>query len=135
MAAVNAELWPLVRMTVPVAWRARPLAQWVTGRVLFRSVVLLFGWLPVDVHSLKLEHIDPATGFVEGSHSWMNRLWQHERRVLPTPCGCTVTDAVSVHSRIPGVATLLLPIYRGVFRHRHRRLRALYSAPRAAIPG
>lgn len=135
MAAVNAELWPLVRMTVPAAWRACPLSQWTTGGTIFRSVILLFGWLPVDVHSLKLEQINPATGFVERSQSWLNRVWQHERTATRTAGGCTVTDTVTVQSRIPVVATLLMPVYRGVFRHRHRRLRALYSAPRAAIPG
>jgi len=65
MAAVNAELMPLVRMTTPASWRDCPLPQWTTGQVLFRSVILLFGVLPVDVHALQLESIDPRRGFHE----------------------------------------------------------------------
>lgn len=133
MAAVNAELHPLVHMTAPAPWQDGALAHWSTGHVLFRSVILLFGFVPVDVHSLRLDYIDPARGFVERSHSWANRLWQHERVTLATPAGCIVTDTVVVQSRIPGLAALLLPVYRGVFRHRHRRLRALHSAARATV--
>lgn len=132
MSAVNAELWPLIRMTTPASWRNCPLEQWTSGTVLFRSVVLLFGFLPVDVHSLRLEHIDPVNGFVERSHSWMNALWRHERVATRTAVGCMVADTVTVQSRVGWVALLLLPIYRGVFRHRHRRLRAFHSATRTA---
>lgn len=128
MSAVNAELWPLIRMTTPASWCNCPLEQWTSGAVLFRSVVLLFGFLPVDVHSLRLEHIDPAKGFVEGSHSWMNALWQHERVTTRMAAGCMITDTVAVQSRIPGVGAMLMPLYRGVFRHRHRRMRSLYKA-------
>jgi hypothetical protein len=127
MNAVNAELWPLVTMTAPAMWKAAPLEQWTIGPVLFRSVILLFGFVPVDVHSLRIEQIFPARGFRERSHSWCNRLWQHERTTAPTAKGCTVTDTVTVHGRIPCAASLLLPVYRFVFRHRHRRLKALYG--------
>jgi hypothetical protein len=130
MAAVNAELSPLVRMTAPPEWQRCPLAQWTAGRVLFRSVILLFGFLPVDVHSLRFEHLMPEGGFVERSHSWANRLWQHERTTARTPGGCVVTDRLTVQGRLPLLAALLLPVYRLVFRHRHRRLTALYGAVR-----
>lgn len=127
MSAVNAELSPLVRMTVPSDWLRCPLAHWATGRVLFRSVILLFGVLPVDVHSLRLEQVYPERGFLERSHSWANRLWQHERTTTATSAGCIVTDTVSVQGRVPWFALLLLPVYRQVFRHRHRRLKVLYG--------
>ena len=127
MAAVNAELLPLVRMSVPPRWEACPLSQWPVGRVLFRSAILLFGFLPVDVHSLQLEQIFPGRGFVEKSHSWLNKRWQHERTTKPTGAGCIVRDTVSVQGRVPLLAALLLPVYELVFRHRHRRLRGVYG--------
>lgn len=128
MDAVNAELSPLVRMSVPGRWRRAPLDQWVPGKVLFRSVILLFGFVPVDLHSLRLEALYPdQRGFLECSHSWCNRLWQHERTTTPTAAGCIVRDTVTVEGRIPLVAKLLLPIYRLVFRHRHQRLKTLYG--------
>lgn len=132
MDAVNAELGPLVRMTAPARWRSCPLEQWATGSVLFRSVVLLFGVVPVDVHGLRLERIDPEGGFLESSTSWMNRVWRHERTTAATKAGCVVRDTVTVESRVPGVAQLLLPVYRLVFRHRHRRLVAAYGVVASA---
>jgi len=127
MLDVNAELWPLVRMTAPVAWRARPLLTWPAGRPLFRSVILLFGCLPVDVHAFHLAQTAAGRGFVERSHSWANALWQHERTTTPTAAGCIVADTVTVQGRVPLVTALLMPLYRLVFRHRHRRLRSLYG--------
>ncbi|MED5620279.1 hypothetical protein [Ideonella sp. BN130291] len=131
MAAVNAELRPLVRMTAPAAWRDCPLDQWHSGRVLFRSLVLLFGCLPVDVHSLRLESISAGHGFLERSTSWGNRQWQHERLTTPTAAGCIVTDTVTVVGRIRLITALLMPVYRLVFRHRHRQLRRLHGAANA----
>jgi len=130
MSAVNAELAPLVRMTAPQQWRDCPLEQWATGKVLFRSTLLLFGLIPTDLHFLKLERIDPEGGFLERSHSLVNRLWLHERTTEPTSGGCIVTDTVTVESRLPGMATLMLPIFRFIFRHRHRRLREQYGVAR-----
>lgn len=129
MSAVNSELAPLIHMTSPSKWKHSPLADWSTGRVLFRSIILLFGVLPVDVHHLRLDHIYPGRGFLERSSSWTNSLWQHERTTTETNFGCIVTDTVSIQGRIPFVESLLLPIYRVVFRHRHSRLKALYGTP------
>lgn len=128
MDAVNAELMPLVRMTAPAHWRQCPLPQWKTGTVLFRSVILLFGVLPVDVHALRLEEIDPQRGFVERSSSWTNRLWEHRRTTTPTAKGCIVTDDVGVVGRWRWLTFALMPVYRAVFRHRHRRLQQRFAA-------
>lgn len=132
MAAVNAELLPLVRMTVPARLRQVPAGQWVTGRPLFRSLILLFGLIPVDVHLLQLERLDPGEGFLERSSSWVNRVWLHARHTTPTRSGCIVTDTVTVESRIPGMAAWMLPVYQWVFRHRHRRLRRMYGDERGS---
>ena len=127
MDAVNAELMPLVRMTAPASWRQCPLPQWKTGEVLFRSVILLFGVLPVDVHSLSLDEVDPQRGFVERSSSWTNRLWEHRRTTTPSARGCVVTDEVGVVGRWRWLTRSLMPVYRAVVRHRHRRLRKRFG--------
>jgi hypothetical protein len=67
-------------------------------------------------------------GFLERSSSWSNRLWQHERITRPTAAGCVLTDTVTVEGRVPFVTRLLMPVYRAVFRHRHRRLKQLYGS-------
>lgn len=50
MEGVNAELWPLARMTALPKWRDRPILEWPTGQILFKSWVLLLGVLPIDRH-------------------------------------------------------------------------------------
>ena len=127
--AVNAELRPLARMGAPAAWRRCPLDQWTTGRVLFRSTIWLFGVLPVDSHSLRLEALYAGPrGFLEDSETLWNRRWRHERTTAATAAGgLLVEDRVTVESRLPGMAALMMPVYRFVFRHRHRRLRAMHG--------
>lgn len=131
-AAVNAELAPWVRMTAPTAWRARPLHEWPAGRRLFRSWILLFGFLPVDLHDFFLERITPDVGFEERSSSAMNRHWDHDRKVVAHADGCRVTDRVRYESRLPLVGALLLPVYRAIFASRHRYLRRHYRGSTAA---
>jgi ligand-binding SRPBCC domain-containing protein len=126
LSSVNTELAPLVRMTVPKEWKHRRIEAWPAGRSLFRSV-LLFGVLPVDVHRFRLEWVNPGHGFRECSSSWLNEVWLHERTTRPCQGGCVVVDALAVQSRFPFMHWLLLPIYQAVFRHRHRRLRAIFG--------
>ncbi len=123
IAAANQEMWPLVRMGCPADWRHRRLADWTTGSTAFVSTIFLLGLLPIDRHALRFERVDPAHGFLERSSSWANALWQHERSTMSTAMGCVVTDAVTVHSRIPGLSHVLLPVYKLLFRYRHRRMR------------
>ena len=50
------------------------------------------------------------------------RRWVHRRDLDPAPTGTRVTDRIEFEPRAPGVGALLLPLFRAVFRHRHRRL-------------
>jgi hypothetical protein len=60
MAGVNAELMPFVRMTFPRGAERIDKATAAAGKPLFRSVLLLFGVLPIDVHRLALVKLDPG---------------------------------------------------------------------------
>jgi ligand-binding SRPBCC domain-containing protein len=52
------------------------------------------------------------------------RTWEHERTLAPTgDGGCVLQDRVRFEPRLPLPGPMLLPLYRTVFRHRHRRLR------------
>lgn len=129
MPGVNAELMPLVRMTYPAAAARLDPSTVPLGRVAFRSVLLLFGLIPVDVHALTLVRVDPAAGFLERSSSLAQRVWEHERTIVAAPGGCAVTDRLRFEPRLPLLGPLLLPVMRGVFRHRHRRLRRRFGVP------
>ncbi len=130
MEGVNRELAPLVSMTAPPDWRQKPITQWPARQQLFKSWVLLFGFLPIDRHSFYFDAIDPASGFSEASSSTMNRIWRH-RRTLESIDDCTrVTDEVEFEGRIPFLFWLVMPVYKAVFRRRHDVLRQTYGLAR-----
>lgn len=134
LANVNWELSPLVRMTAPVEWRRSSIADWPVDRPLFVSWILLGGIVPIDRHSFRLVPSTAEFGFCERSSSWFNRTWQHERTIVPVPGGCKLSDRVAVEGRVPWLTAALVPVYRMVFRHRHRKLRKKYSQlPAAAV--
>ncbi len=126
MHGVNAELYPLVRMTAPEAWSTRSILDWPVGQRLFRSWILFLGLLPVDRHDFRLKAIRPGQGFSEHSTSLVNALWRHERTVVARASGCQVTDVVSYQSRLPLVGLAFEPVYRLVFWWRHRKLRTKF---------
>ncbi len=114
MAGVNAELRPLVRMTVP------PDASIERG---FTSTILLLGVLPIDRHHLHLDRVDPPHGFAERSRTIAHREWRHVRTLRDDGAGGTLlTDAVAFTPRLPfpRAADAL------VFSWRHRQLRRAF---------
>ena len=127
MQGVNRELAPLVRMTVPEAWRDKLITQWPAQQPLFSSWVLLFSVLPIDRHSFFFDAIDPASGFNENSSTWTNKHWQHQRTIRSAQSGCEVTDTVQYESRLPLLGALFKPVYRWVFARRHQLLRRTYG--------
>ena len=128
MRTVNRELKPLAAMTVPEDWIDQPITTMPTGEIVFKSRILMLGVLPIDLHSLYFQEIDPQRGFVEISSSITHREWHHQREVVPTANGCEVTDRLSYRCRVPLLGWLLLPVYALVFAWRHRQLRTFYHA-------
>jgi ligand-binding SRPBCC domain-containing protein len=133
MAGVNYELMPLVRMTAPRRFRELHIEDWVSANEntrtgIFTSLILLGGILPYDLHFFGMERVDPGRGFAEHSTTLFMRHWRHTRRVEPTgDSSCTVTDVIACTPRLPLIAPLVRPIFRLVFAHRHRRLRAKFG--------
>lgn len=122
MQHVNDELLPFVRMTYP-ADRASLAGQAVLmNTVLFRSVILLFGFIPVDLHALAFDKIVDNKAFYENSITLTHKYWKHTRSLADTEGGTLVKDEVHFSPRLPLIGYLLLPVYRAIFRHRHRRL-------------
>src|SRR3546814_8382116 len=86
MRGVNAELSPLVRMSVPQAYACLTLRDAPQGSLLFKSWLLLFGILPFDHHALRIEKLWDY-GFQEDSSSWLQRRWRHKRFTELMPNG------------------------------------------------
>jgi hypothetical protein len=133
MQGVNYELGPYLRMSVPAEFRGMHIDQWAAreappGAPLFRSLVLLLGILPIDLHSFGMDGVQPGRSFAERSHSLVQREWRHLRSVDALPGGgCRVSDTVIATPRLSLMAILMAPIYRRIFAHRHRRLRRKFG--------
>jgi hypothetical protein len=118
---INAELGPLLRMTVPRGVESLDLHGLQPGP-LGRSWVLLFGLIPIDYDEIGLERIEPGRGFLERSRMLSQRLWEHERTIESAADGTTIVDRVAWEPRLPLPGRLLHPLFAAVFRHRHRQL-------------
>ena len=125
---VNAELMPLLRMTIPRGRSDLSIADMEDGTTIGRSWVLLFGLIPFDYDDIHLERIEPGRAFHERSTMLSQRRWEHDRTVEPDGDGaCVVTDAVRFEPRLPIPPSWLRPLLHAFFRHRHRRLRRRFG--------
>jgi ligand-binding SRPBCC domain-containing protein len=131
MEGVNDELRPWLRMTAPAGAVLAPEAV-APGERVFRSWLLLLGFLPFDYDDLTFVRIGPGTEFFERSPLLSASAWEHHRVVEPAAGGCRVTDRVRFVPRVKAAAPLQRRIVGAVFRHRHRRLRRRFGA---AVPG
>jgi hypothetical protein len=121
MHGVNAELMPWVRMTISKEAKGLSFQDAPVGKPLFRSWIMVGGFLPIDLHHFFLEAAEHGH-FRERSSSWLQAVWCHERWVTATPTGCRVTDKLAFQPRLPLIGGMVTFIIRWVFEHRHRRL-------------
>ena len=129
MRGVNYLLSPLVKMTAPGEWVSTPISAWPTGEVLFTCVLLLFGFIPIDLHRFLLKATS-ANRFEECSTSLLLKQWGHTQEIKPTESHVEIIGRLCFQTRVPLLGSLLLPVYIFVFSHRHRRLRKRYSGER-----
>lgn len=128
MSGVNAELAPLVRMTAPRG------VDRIDGddpqvRSGFASWVLLLGFAPLDRHRFGFERVVDGHRFDERSTSWLQRSWCHTRTVTdgPSTSSAYVRDELAIEPRLALLAPVVRAVVRGVFRHRHARLRRRFG--------
>ena len=125
-AGVNDELRPIVRMTAPKHMRSIEPDDVTLGERLFRSWILLFGVIPIDYDDITVVRIEENRGFLERSPMLSQRSWEHERTLEPRDGGTLLTDRVEFVPKLPGGGAVT-PVFRAVFRHRHRRLRKRFG--------
>jgi ligand-binding SRPBCC domain-containing protein len=127
---INRELAPWLAMTVPPEAEGFSLADAVAalGEPLFESRVLLFGRVPVETMRITLVELEPGRRFVEQSPMRTLAHWRHEREIEATGSGTRVTDRVAFAAPIGVFTPALRPVVAAFFRHRHRRLAALFGS-------
>lgn len=126
MSGVNYELMPLVRMTAPLEWADKPLYDWPVESPVFTSTLMLFGFFPIDRHEFRFL-VTGSKGFRECSSSLSNREWRHDRSIGSDGSSCIVRDTVMFEPKLKILGAIMLPIYKYIFWHRHKRLKAKYS--------
>ena len=127
MQGVNYELAPFVKMTIPKEYRDFTIADAPIGEKLFKSVILFFQFIPVDIHHFKLEKVVPNERFEENSSSLMHYFWKHTRILTTIDKGTLVKDTIQFYPRLPLIGFFLKPIYQLVFKNRHQRLKKKYN--------
>jgi ligand-binding SRPBCC domain-containing protein len=121
---INDELRPFLRMTLPKGLGRFADETIAKPTALGRSWILLFGVLPFDYDDLVLLRLEPGKGFLERSTMLSQRVWEHERTLVPGQVdGCVISDRIRFAPRGPLPAGGLAPVVQAVYRHRHRRLR------------
>ncbi|MBK7978285.1 MAG: hypothetical protein IPK07_35240 [Deltaproteobacteria bacterium] len=127
LEGVNRELMPLCRMTFPAHARTLTEATVPLGQRLFRSWILLGGVLPVDYDDLVLVELETGRRFLERSTLASQRVWEHERTLVPMAGGVEVTDRLRFEPRMAWMLGASRVVVRALFTHRHRRLRAMFG--------
>ena len=128
---INHELMPLMRMSrSPRHGRSRS-GQRASGRGLFRSWVLLFGFIPFDYDDIGLVRFEPGRGFHERSTMLTQRVWEHQRWLEPDGDGCLVTDRLRFEPRAAVPVAVVRRLVAATFAHRHRRLRGYFGGAAA----
>lgn len=147
MKGVNEELMPWMRMTYPSETSS---LMGIVNKVplrttLFTSVLLLFGFLPIDLHWLALDHIDEGKGFDENSCSLLQKYWKHSRHITTIPSidgdpnserqddtistqkRIIVRDELEFCPRVPFVGYFVLLVVKFLFMHRHKQLKKKFQ--------
>ncbi|MDB5985723.1 MAG: hypothetical protein JWR16_776 [Nevskia sp.] len=122
------ETMPWFRMTAPPQLRNLGDLQFQPGVPLLRSIVLLFGFIPIDRSDLTLLELEPGAGFVEQSPMASMQLWRHERRIVAhpsQPAKVLLIDRLRFEPR--RARRLVAWFVRTVFQHRHEVLRAHFN--------
>ncbi|MES2621251.1 MAG: hypothetical protein V4615_10395 [Bacteroidota bacterium] len=127
MKNVNAELKPFARMTYPKEMSEIGKNEVPLKQVLFKSVILLFGSIPIDLHYLCLDRIDVGTAFYENSYSIQHHYWKHIRTISECNGKTLVKDEIHFAPRISLLGYLLLPVYKIIFANRHKQLSKVFS--------
>jgi len=122
---ISAEMWPFFRMSVPRSIQSLADVRIQPGVPLFRSYILLFGFLPIDYSDMTLLELNHGIGFIEQSPMGSMKLWRHERHIAPYPFVPGVVLLVDQLTFHPRMAKRFVGWFiRRVFTHRHKVLRA-----------
>ncbi len=127
MKNVNAELYPFARMTFPKTKGELGNNTVLLQQVIFKSVILLFSLIPIDLHYLRFDKLEYGSAFYENSYSLQHYYWKHTRTLKQNNGKTTVHDDIHFSPRISFTGYILLPVYKLIFKNRHKNLASIFS--------
>jgi len=127
MKNVNAELMPFVKMTYPKDKSEIGNNDVPLDEILFKSYILLFGFIPIDIHYLKLDKIDFGNAFYENSTTFTHKYWKHTRTLTAQGNKTLVRDEVHFLPRFAPLGNVMLPVIKRVFENRHEKLKKNFN--------
>lgn len=127
MKNVNAELMPFAKMTYPKDRSEIGNNDVPMNQTLFVSYVFLFGFIPVDIHYLKLDKIDFGSAFYENSTTMTHKYWKHTRTLMEQNGKTLVRDEVHFSPRFAPLGNVMLPLIKRVFENRHKSLSKMFG--------
>jgi hypothetical protein len=126
-SGVNEELYPLMQMTCPDP-TLQLTSQLISNKPLFRSWLLLFGFIPIDYDLIGITDCKEGHSFSERSSMGLMSKWHHDRFLHELNDNQTqVVDKLSFISRIPFTGFILSFIVRMLFKYRHYKLKTFYG--------
>jgi ligand-binding SRPBCC domain-containing protein len=127
MKNVNHELMPFAKMTYPAAMSEIGGREVPVNTVLFKSIILLFGFIPIDLHYLRLNKLEYGIAFYEDSYSLQHHYWKHTRTIIEQDGKTLVRDELHFAPRIGFMGYVLLPAYKHIFANRHKQLQKYFA--------
>jgi hypothetical protein len=134
MEKINSELWWLTQMTFPQEKRYVQLPKNKNevlreNDFLFPSVVLLFGFIPIDYIWVSFTSSNQNEFCQEHSTSLFYRFWRHRRSMWDHHKNNEVILVDEIHflPRIYCFGYVFMFIVQALMDHRHKRLQALYG--------
>jgi len=127
MSSVNAELWPIIRMTFPKKMEKLDPSNEDMGKCLFHSIILLFGFLPIDLYDVTFIEFFQGKYFQEKSPTLTQKWWKHRRQIQNIEKGCYVIDRVEILPKIKLFGNIYIWFAKILFTQRHRNLRKRYG--------
>lgn len=118
---------PYARMTYPKSRAAIGGKDVPLNETVFKSIVLLFGFIPIDIHHLRFEKIDYGTAFYENSTTATHRYWKHTRTLAEHNGNTIVKDEIHFSPRVAFMGKLLLWFIKKTFANRHKNLKAAFK--------
>lgn len=126
-SGINSEFKPVLKMSFPANLNDIT-KSWQPGKKLFRSWLLLAGFLPIEYDDVSLIEVIPGQKFYERSSLMSQKIWEHERSLSPLLNGCEITDTIRFSPRIERLGFIYLAIFKFVFNWRHRNLRKQFGS-------